>query len=67
MKNINFLSKCYPVHIDDISAATPKYTYLYTYFEGDCIICISLKRTVFHINAMNRVKFTVICNVCKRR
>jgi predicted DCC family thiol-disulfide oxidoreductase YuxK len=39
----------------------------YTYFEGDCILCILLNRTVIYINAMNRVKFKAICNVCKRR
>jgi hypothetical protein len=48
----------------DNNAITPKYTH--TYFEGDCILCISLNRTVIYTNAMNRAQFKAICNVRKR-
>jgi len=40
---------------------------IHTYIEGDCILCISLNRTVIYTNATNTVKFKAICNVCKRR
>jgi len=64
-KKYKFVSISSPICIGDNSAVTPKYTY--TYYEGDCIVCISLKRTVIYINAMNRVRLKAICNVCKRR